>query len=187
MTAATIRNAFASRIERVGCLDPLSTVASMDPQPSQSANARRAPILRFWSAMFTFHHQGDAAPGRPLRKESPMSTELIPRPDGAPPSRHLASEEIVVAAPFSFAGSAARLWKIRRASDELPYKIALTVCAIAAIAVVWSLVLGWYLLWGVFLVPYRLIRRGARKRKREALMHREQLAALEAIQRDGQR
>lgn len=45
------------------------------------------------------------------------------------------------------------------------------------------LVLYWYLLFGLLLVPYRIIRRGQRKRRREELRHREMLAAIEAQRR----
>ena len=44
--------------------------------------------------------------------------------------------------------------------------------------IAWLFVTSWYLFFGIFLVPYRLIRRGQRKRKREALQHRETLAAI---------
>jgi hypothetical protein len=37
---------------------------------------------------------------------------------------------------------------------------------------------AWYLTWGLFPVPYRVIRRGSRKRRRNALQHRELLAAI---------
>lgn len=36
-----------------------------------------------------------------------------------------------------------------------------------------------YLTFGLLLVPYRLLPRGARKRKSEALRHREMLGAIE--------
>jgi hypothetical protein len=40
------------------------------------------------------------------------------------------------------------------------------------------------LIFGLWLVPYRLLRRGARKRKAEAKRHRELLATLEAQKRE---
>ena len=43
----------------------------------------------------------------------------------------------------------------------------------------WTLIVGWYLVFGIFLIPYRLLRRGARKRKAEALRHREMLGAID--------
>ena len=46
------------------------------------------------------------------------------------------------------------------------------------IACAWVLVLGWYVVFTVFLVPYRLIRRGQRKRNLQAAQHREMLAAV---------
>lgn len=46
----------------------------------------------------------------------------------------------------------------------------------------WAFVLGWYLFFGLLIVPYRLIRRSDRNRKRDALQHREVLAAAIAAQ-----
>ena len=43
----------------------------------------------------------------------------------------------------------------------------------------WPAIAVWYLVFGIFLVPYRLLRRGARKRKAEALRHREMLGAID--------
>ena len=42
----------------------------------------------------------------------------------------------------------------------------------------WFFVACWYLFWGIWLIPYRLIRRGSRKNKRDALRHREMLDAV---------
>jgi hypothetical protein len=90
----------------------------------------------------------------------------------------LESEKVVVAAPLSFAGSAARIWKLTGCTTNPYGRIGLGALAILLIAVAWSGVLVWYWTWGLFLVPYRLIRRGSRQRKRQALQHREMLAAL---------
>jgi hypothetical protein len=56
----------------------------------------------------------------------------------------------------------------------------LRVAVILLLAVVWSAVTCWYLLFGLLLVPYRLIRRGDRNRHRTELRHREILAAAQA-------
>ena len=44
----------------------------------------------------------------------------------------------------------------------------------------WSLIFAWYFAFGLWVVPYRLARRGARKDKRQAAMHREMLDAMKA-------
>jgi hypothetical protein len=93
----------------------------------------------------------------------------------------LASEHVVVAAPMSFAGSAARIWKLTGLTPNPYGRVALGIGAIVLISFAWTFVLSWYLFFGLLLVPYRLIRRGQRKSKREALMHREQLAAIEGL------
>ena len=90
----------------------------------------------------------------------------------------LASEKVVLAAPMSFAGSAARIWKLTGTSENPYARLGLAPAAIVLIGFAWSCVLAWYMAWGLLLVPYRLIRRGSRKRKREALQHRELLAAI---------
>jgi hypothetical protein len=38
----------------------------------------------------------------------------------------------------------------------------------------------WYVIFGLLVVPYRLLRRGSRKRKKTAMQHREGLAAVNA-------
>jgi hypothetical protein len=51
--------------------------------------------------------------------------------------------------------------------------------AIVLVILAWAFVTAWYLLWGLLLVPYRLLRRGARKRKAEALRHRELMGTIQ--------
>ena len=92
----------------------------------------------------------------------------------------LESEKVVLAAPLSYAGSAGRIWKLTGISANVWARIALDVAAILLILGAWAFVTAWYLTWGLLLVPYRLIRRGSRKRKREALQHREMLTAIQA-------
>jgi hypothetical protein len=52
------------------------------------------------------------------------------------------------------------------------------------IAVWWAAVLCWYAIFGIWLIPYRVIRRGARRRKIEQLQHAEMMAA---VYRSGER
>lgn len=111
-------------------------------------------------------------------------TKVVPAPPvpaqpAAPSySRQLQSEKVVVAAPLSFAGSAARIWKLVRMREEAWERAVVAAIAITLIMLAWTFVLTWYLFWGLWLVPYRIVRRGSRKRKREALQHREMLAAI---------
>ena len=114
----------------------------------------------------------------PISKGPPLPP-VASQPSAPARASQLQSEKVVVAAPLSFAGSAARIWKIVRLSDETWMRVVLGVAAVGLIAIAWCFVLGWYLLWGIFLVPYRIIRRGERKRKRQALQHREMIAAIQ--------
>jgi hypothetical protein len=91
----------------------------------------------------------------------------------------LASEDVIISAPMSYAGSAQRIMRLRRRATTDSERAALTAVAVSAVGIAWVLVTVWYLMWGLLLVPYRLHRRGARKRRAEALRHRELLAALQ--------
>ncbi len=116
-----------------------------------------------------------------VREDTAIVIEPAPVAAQSATSLHitqLESEKIVVAAPLSFAGSAARIWKLSRMRSDPGPQAALTILAVLLIAVAWSFVLVWYATWGILLVPYRLIRRGSRNRKRDALQHRETLAAI---------
>lgn len=111
--------------------------------------------------------------------QQPQGATPVPYQPPPPAARPLASEQVVVAAPMSFAGSAGRLWKLTRLGAHPAWKTLTIPTAITLIALAWAVILCWYVIFSVFLVPYRLMRRGSRKRKREALQHREMLAALD--------
>lgn len=90
----------------------------------------------------------------------------------------MASEKVVVSAPMSYHGSAARLWKLVEAVDG-PARVVVALGVSMLVMVAWLAITSWYMFFGVLLVPYRLIRRGSRKRKVEGLRHREMLDALQ--------
>lgn len=94
----------------------------------------------------------------------------------------LHSEDVVVDAPMSFTGSAKRLWKLTP-NGSGPLRWLGVTGVTLLIALVWVLVACWYLIFGLFLVPYRLLRRSQRKSRRQALQHRETLALLTEIER----
>lgn len=101
-------------------------------------------------------------------------------------SNQLASEKVVISAPFSFVGSAQRIWKMT--DVENPFlKFILTLIAIVFIMFAWVFVACWYfvlyVLFGILFIPWRLLRRGSRKRKQERLRHREVLDAIEKQKR----
>lgn len=85
----------------------------------------------------------------------------------------LQSEKISIAAPLSFVGSAQRI----------KHKIKNFWLALPIIALAWVFVIGWYLIFGIFLIPYRLIRRSQRKNKKQEIQHREVLETIKNNQR----
>ena len=100
-------------------------------------------------------------------------------------SKQLASEKVVISAPTSFSGSAARIWKLTKLNNELLKWSLLVPIALGLIFMAWSFVAIWYIiifgLFGIFVIPFRLLTRSGRKRKRNALQHRELLEVI----RDG--
>jgi uncharacterized membrane-anchored protein len=91
----------------------------------------------------------------------------------------LASESVVVAAPMSLAGSTARVRNVvERIHGGVAKKVSLISALILVLVMWWMLILCWYLFFGLWLVPYRLFRRGQRKRDVAILRHREFMIAM---------
>jgi hypothetical protein len=93
----------------------------------------------------------------------------------------LASERVIINAPMSFAGAAQRSWRIGEHATGTPRWAVVALIIVPIVLFWWSAVLVWYVTFGLLLVPYRLLRRGARKRKAEALRHREMLEAVDGV------
>ena len=88
----------------------------------------------------------------------------------------LESEKVVVAAPMSLTGSTIRIWRgIGEAGHVWWTRTLCVTAAVLALLVAWSVVLCWYAIFGVLLVPYRVARRHSRKRRVAALRHREMI------------
>jgi hypothetical protein len=49
---------------------------------------------------------------------------------------------------------------------------------VLAITVMWAVILVWYTIFGLWLVPFRIMRRGQRKQLRAELRHRELMATI---------
>lgn len=94
----------------------------------------------------------------------------------------LASEKVVISAPASFSGSAARIWKMTDSDNAWLKWFLLVPLALLLIFMAWSFVAIWYFiifgLFGIFVIPFRLLTRSGRNRKRNKLQHRELLAAV---------
>lgn len=92
------------------------------------------------------------------------------------------SKRAVIAAPMSFAGSAERAWMLTGRPHGTGWNMvgrsAAYVGVVLLIAVWWAVIACWYLAFGVLLVPYRLVRRGQRKRAIASQRHAELLVAL---------
>lgn len=88
------------------------------------------------------------------------------------------SERVVVQSPTSFVGSGKRIWRLARVGNPAARWLLAIPTALVLIALAWVFVAVYTLMFGVLLVPWRLIRRGSRKRKLEEARHREQMDAI---------
>jgi Flp pilus assembly protein TadB len=87
---------------------------------------------------------------------------------------------------MSFVGSRDRIVNWLWEDKELWFQLAVAWWAITLVLTVWwSAILMWYLFFGLLLVPYRLLRRGSRKRKIQDKQHRELLEAIKANKTNG--
>lgn len=93
--------------------------------------------------------------------------------------RTLGSEQVILDAPMSFTGATKRT--LRFASDHACYrwwsKTLAVIGQVLWFAVVYTLILCWYMVFGILLVPYRLIRRSQRRDEQRRRQHAELLAA----------
>jgi len=91
----------------------------------------------------------------------------------------LSKKKPVVSAPMSFNGSYLRtanaLWHGQPSWFQLAFGWWMILFVLAFW---WMAILSWYVIFGILLVPYRLIRRGGRKRTLEQKRHEELLEAL---------
>lgn len=87
------------------------------------------------------------------------------------------SDDIIIEAPLSLTGSAKRLWRL---SKHPAVRVLVTL---PLIGLAWAIVLTWYAIFGLWLVPYRLIRRSQRKQRQAQLRHQELLYAVTGGQR----
>jgi hypothetical protein len=87
----------------------------------------------------------------------------------------------VVSAPMSFQGAISRSQNWLWIGKPTWYKAVFGWWLMPAlVGVWWMLIAVWYVFFGLLLVPYRLIRRGSRKRKIEAKRHKELMEVLQA-------
>lgn len=98
-------------------------------------------------------------------------------------STQLASEQLLVNSPMSFAGSLQRINRlIKRITTPWARIIVQAIAYTLIIPLVWCVVAIWYALsYTLFFIPtvlWRMHRRGVRKDKRAALQHRELLDAM---------
>jgi hypothetical protein len=89
------------------------------------------------------------------------------------------ASRIVVAAPMSFTGAVQHTMNLLWHDRPEWVKYAIGLWAIPMIVLMWwSAIFGWYFLFGLWVIPYRIARRGDRKAKRQAAMHREMMTAM---------
>jgi uncharacterized membrane-anchored protein len=88
----------------------------------------------------------------------------------------------VVAAPMSFAGALGRTTNLLWHGRPPAVKVFAVLAVPSIVFFWWGAIVVWYAAFGLILAPYRLVRRGSRKRKREGRMHQETLQAIRESQ-----
>jgi hypothetical protein len=120
----------------------------LSPSPSEYAVELSLPRTPWLDCHFRSPLKASAAPAAVSPQRAPGH--------GA---GELEADRLVVSVPMSFGRSAERIWKlISRRND-----IVLATAAAVVIGLAWCVVLCWYLIWGILLVPYRLITRSRTK------------------------
>jgi len=85
----------------------------------------------------------------------------------------------IVSAPMSLNGAYLRTLNLAWFDKPSWFQLAVGWWLVASILFFWwSAIAVWYVLFGILLVPYRLIRRGGRKRKIADRRHKELIQAL---------
>lgn len=95
-------------------------------------------------------------------------------------SPKLPSEQVILSAPMSFTGSTLRAAPLFGRGRAWWSRTLWVTLAATALLTWWAAIVCWYGLFGVLLVPYRVLRRGARRRRMQELRHREMLTRLGA-------
>lgn len=96
--------------------------------------------------------------------------------DGNQPHKYH-STQMVLSAPMSFVGAGARM---RRLFKRLSWKKKLLayVPFVMILTLWWTFIMSWYVVFGMLVVPYRLFRRGHRRRRMEDQRQYELIEAM---------
>lgn len=96
----------------------------------------------------------------------------------------LESETIIVEAPFSFTGATKRIWRVVEKTED-PKVRAFVVAPLVVIVLmfVYAGILSWYAMFGLLLLPFRLIRRSQRNKKLQKAQHKEMLEVMRSLKK----
>jgi hypothetical protein len=90
----------------------------------------------------------------------------------------LGSEQVILDAPMSFTGCTKRTLRYASQHPRRSWwgKTLAVTGLVLWLTVAWCVILCWYLIFGLWLVPYRLIRRSQRRDEQRRRQHAELLA-----------
>lgn len=94
----------------------------------------------------------------------------------------LPSEQVILSAPMSFAGSTRRLWRSwhpRSLAARGWKRAGIRTLFVTLLVLWWAAIVCWYSIFGLFVVPYRIIRRVQRHGEMTRLRHAEMIAAVQ--------
>ena len=134
--------------------------------PPQSMDGQARPLKTDKSALspspceYSVEVSLPRSPWLDFHFQSPLKAPPAPPPipaqrDSGHGASELEGDRVVASMPMSLGRSAGRIWKLLGPGND----IVLAIAAVALIGLAWCVVLCWYLIWGILLVPYRLIAR----------------------------
>ena len=95
------------------------------------------------------------------------------------------SRNIVIEAPMSFSGSLQRLNNWFWGDQPAWLKLTVSWWAMPSLLILWwSVIVPWYLIFGLWLIPYRSARQDQRRRRKEDLQLEEHYAQVQTLAKD---
>lgn len=97
------------------------------------------------------------------------------------------SSKVVIEAPMSFSGSLQRLNNWFWGDQPTWLKLTISWWLMPSLLVSWwSLILPWYLVFGLWLIPYRSARQSQRRRRKDDLEREEYYAEIRMLSRENE-
>lgn len=94
----------------------------------------------------------------------------------------LDSEKVILESPMSFTGATKRIWPEMMDKNVNKYVkwLLLFPMTLFVLYIVYAVIFTWYMIFGLLLLPFRLMMRSSRNKKKQEMQHRELLQSLKS-------